>query len=167
MLAVIAVFVQISLLNSAGRRTNDIAAQDISAAGKANTAPELEYPANGYIFFSQAGENACPLTIKTQGDQAYFIKLENSEGKDVLAFFVRPGQTADMMAPVGRYMIKYASGITWYGTEDLFGAATVYTRAEGAFDFTYSDGSYHGWIIKLYQAADANIIADSIDAADF
>lgn len=178
MLVAIAVAVPSVLLKSppAGdAAVPDISATDaaVASAGsqaggvKANTPPAMEYPANGYIFYGWAEENACPLTIETQGDQAYFIKLESLAGEDVFAFFVQPGQTVDTMAPLGSYVMKYASGVSWYGADDLFGADTAYTRADGIFDFTYSDGSYNGWTITLYTVADGNLTTDSISAGDF
>jgi RNA polymerase subunit RPABC4/transcription elongation factor Spt4 len=151
--------------DTSGVATADSSAADTTTAGPAPAA--LPYPESGYIFYGWSEDNECPLTIDTEGDQAYFVKLETLTGEDVFAFFVQPGDTVDVVVPLGTYMMKYAAGTDWYGSQYLFGEDTVYTKADDNFEFTYSNGSYNGWTVTFYTVVDGNLSTEAIGAGEF
>ena len=55
--------------------------------------------------------------------------------------------------PAGTYKIRYACGTTWYGAEELFGEATVYSVAQKLFHFSPD----HGFAIELIPQVAGNL----------
>lgn len=48
-------------------------------------------------------------------------------------FFVRANETATISVKEGEYIIKYTTGLTWYGTEEMFGSTASFTQADDVF----------------------------------
>ena len=83
-------------------------------------------PATGVMTGSNTGEGITFLTSK--GDGSYYVKFEKLTGTDLneagqieLTAFINDGQTLTVYLPVGNYKLKYATGMSWYGEEELFG----------------------------------------------
>jgi len=77
-----------------------------------------------------------PFTIKSSEGSHYLVKLcEASTGKSVLTVFVHGGEPVKISVPFGDYIIKYASGINWYGYTHYFGPETSYAQADDKFSF--------------------------------
>ena len=126
------------------------------------------YPENGAIIIPSTMELLAPLTIETSGDDAYYIKLVNTINHlSGLAFFVRPGQTVEINAPLGEYDLYYATGQKWYGKEDVFGPDTQFYKANDTLYFYYDDGYYNGYTISLYDVPGGNLGYDSVSKLEF
>jgi hypothetical protein len=132
-----------------------------------STLVEQDYPSNGYFFYGWAEDNPCPLTIIANGDEAFFVKFVNLSGTGDFAFFVQPGTTIDVQAPLGSYIMKYASGTDWYGQTDLFGDDTEYFKIDDNYEFTYDDGMYYGYTVQLFSLQSGIFANDAIDADSF
>ena len=77
------------------------------------------------------------------------------------------GESAEILVPLGKYLIYYATGNTWYGKKSLFGDDTSYYQCDGTFDF-YADGDYYmGYTLELYPQIDGNLETSPIPATDF
>jgi hypothetical protein len=77
-----------------------------------------------------------PFEIRSQVGDNYLLKLTDvATGEDAMTVFVKGGQTVTTRAPLGRFVVKYASGSTWYGYEHLFGPKTSYSKADQIFEF--------------------------------
>lgn len=125
-------------------------------------------PDNGYIFYEYGYDRVCPLTIITQGEYAYYIKLVDAyNGGEILTFFVQPGQTVDIDVPLGDFYIKYASGLTWYDETSLFGPDTAYSEAGDIFYFTEDEESYYGYTVELYMQEGGNLDTYEIEPGEF
>jgi hypothetical protein len=76
-----------------------------------------------------------------------------------MTVFVRGGETVETRAPLGKFIVKYASGDTWYGYDHLFGPDTTYTKADETFIFsrTISEGAQR----RLIDAQRRLAIADA------
>jgi len=139
-----------------------------AASAPVSAAPAAEMPDNGYIFYENGGSRVCPLTVVTQGDYCYYVKLVDAYNEsEVLTFFIRPGQTVDIDVPLGDYFIRYASGLTWYDKASLFGPDTVYSEAGDIFYFTEDESSYYGYTVELYMQEGGNLNTYDIGAGDF
>ena len=138
---------------------------------------EVNIPKNGTVFYpftynnSDADESIglAPLTIKTKGNGYYYIKLKDSETeKEELIFFVHGGKSVELDVPQGDYLLYYAHGDEWYGTSDLFGPDTTYSKADEVFDFHKDEnGDLLGWTVELYLQRDGNLGVETIDSDDF
>jgi hypothetical protein len=132
------------------------------------TMANVSMPDSGYIFYKNNMERLCPLTVITQGEDSYYIKLiDTYTQNDVIVFFVGSNVSVDLNVPVGDYEIKYASGVKWYGEQLLFGPNTNYTKIEDVFSFTASDYFTYGWTIELYKQIGGNLESYDINAGDF
>lgn len=141
------------------------------------TMEKVNIPKNGTVFYpftynnSDAEESVelVPLTIKTKGNGYYYIKLKDSETeKEKLIFFVHGGKSVELDVPQGDYLLYYAHGDEWYGTSDLFGTDTTYSKADEVFDFHKDEnGDLLGWTVELYLQRDGNLGVENIDSDDF
>lgn len=129
-----------------------------------------EYPESGTPMYSYCdpSERVAPLTVKTSGNDAYYVKLVSLDNPTYyLTFFIRPGDTVEYLAPLGDFELRYASGTTWYGAEDLFGSNTAYTKSENVFSFTFDGTYYNGYTVTLYPVENGNMQTEEIDASEF
>jgi hypothetical protein len=53
----------------------------------------------------------------------------------VRSFFVNGGSTMTRKVPLGTFVLKYASGQSWYSESDLFGPDTATIQADEIFAF--------------------------------
>lgn len=130
----------------------------------------LPYPENGEPLYNYCdpSERVAPLTIETSGYNAYCVKLVSQHNPNYyVAFFIRPGQTAKYLMPLGDFELRYASGDKWYGLQDLFGADTVYSKANDILSFTFDGEYYNGHTITLYPVSNGNMSTETISEDDF
>ncbi len=107
-----------------------------------------------------------PLTIRTRpGSGNFYVKLvKQFSNETTMVIFIRDGETAgDVDVPVGSYELRYASGRTWYGEDDLFGEETSYSKA--ASDFTFGDGE--GYTVELYKQLNGNLQTHPVNKNNF
>lgn len=128
----------------------------------------LPYPANGTILQHNSKERVAPLSVKTEADTAYLVKLVDRNDQTVISFFAGPNATTDVYVPLGSYVLKYACGNgAWYGATSLFGAETQCFQAEDRFLFTEDSEGYNGYTVTLYQIPNGNLETTEIPAENF
>lgn len=150
---------------------NDTADSSNEAADvPVDTTPQLQplpYPANGTILVNSGLERVAPLTVNTEEGLAYYIKLCDMNGNEVLGFFAGPSATVDVDVPLGTYELRYACGTAWYGTTPKFGKDTQYFKTDTLFDFTEDSEYTHGYTVTLYGVPDGNMNTEEISEDDF
>jgi len=128
----------------------------------------LPLPSNGTTRLHVSLEKEAPFQIKTSSGNNYLVKLENfSTGSNVLDIFVRSGVSVEVDVPLGTYIVKYASGKTWYGYDHYFGPQTVYSKADSLFNFRIEGDKVVGYTITLYGVAGGNLHVTQIDPKEF
>jgi hypothetical protein len=154
--------------NTSGTSTLDTIRKRVEQA-KAEQNASSVYPVpyyNGEVVRKPNSNSVrrCPLSIEVKGDDAYYIHLKALHfSMDTMGFMVAPGSSVELDVPTGRYEIYYATGKTWYGIVQKFGAETAYYKCEGTFQFTESSG----WALELYEQVNGNLDTDKISANDF
>jgi len=133
--------------------------------------PPKPLPASGTLNSYLPGLHAnmdAPFEIRTSAGANYLLKMEHWEsGRAILDVFVRGGDRVEIKVPVGTYRVKYASGKTWYGYEDLFGPRTSFSKADTSFQFKRTFDGYSGYTITLYKVQNGNLSTSKIGASDF
>lgn len=127
----------------------------------------LPYPENGTILADSGLSRVAPLEIKTAEGLAYYVKLCDMSGNEVLGFFVGPNTSVEVSAPLGTYELRYACGTAWYGTTPKFGESTQYYKIDTLLDFTDDGTYYNGHTITMYSVPGGNLNTESIDPEDF
>ena len=132
------------------------------------TLPSYPFPANGTIleqsFTSIDERHQAGIEVRTSGSEATVVKLVDSfSSKVILVFFIKPGQTVEYTIPSGSYIIKVATGSTWYGATYLFGEDMRASRLDGVQVFNPDEG----WTYELIPQANGNLGQETIDAEDF
>lgn len=132
------------------------------------SAPPVLTPTSGTVRRHSAGIPVAPLTVKTSTGANYLLKLQTaSSQRDILDVFIRGGDSIELDVPLGGYLVKYATGSTWYGYDHLFGPSTSYSKAESTFNFRQTGNSVSGYTITLYQVSDGNLRTRKIKPGDF
>lgn len=147
------------------------AAANSDAGGQRTTPvyvpPTQPLPSNGYSR-SYRSPSVAPFEIRTSGSEHHFVKLVDKwSGNTVLYVFVRAGQTAEVLAPLGTYELRYASGTTWYGKAFLFGPQTSYSKSASGFVFSEQYDGYSGHTVTLYKVRNGNLSTNQITAEKF
>lgn len=130
----------------------------------------LPLPMNGEAVWYVSGESVGPLEIKAAHGRHYFVRVADSmNGSPVLDVFIRSGESVNIEIPLGQYVIKYASGNTWYGSEQdkLFGPETVCSKADRVFAFSFSGDQVQGYSITLYAVPNGNMSTSRIPRDNF
>ena len=123
----------------------------------------MALPKNGTIFIGKDLKRESQLTIKCTSDESCYVKMKNSVGNDVFAFFVRAGSEVTLDVPTGHFYVYFAQGKEWYGTEILFGdETTTYSKDDDLLDFENYSYTY-----TLYTVANGNFIETPIDEEEF
>lgn len=118
------------------------------------------------IMYKQFNGGNAPLQIYTEAKSGenYFIKVDELiTGKTVLKLFIRSGEFIETNLLAGTYIIKYSTGINWYGEKDLFGPKTSYFKAGDTFTFD----EYNGYTIELIKQINGNLQTQPIDSTSF
>ncbi len=106
---------------------------------------------------------SCGFTLRTRpGDSHVFARLVD-RGSEVWRGFVRAGDSLSVDLPPGDYVLRYATGRTWYGFEYLFGPGTSFSEAGDLIDLRYG----YRTTIELIPQIDGNLSEREIDANSF
>ncbi len=141
-------------------------------------------PYTGFVFEEVFYQDCvAPLTIVTTGDEGYYFVIDMIEMPDDLSLddyskeyftscsriilYVRGGDTAELLLPIGVYEIYYATGDTWYSEDYLFGDSTRFIKCDDVFCFSEDHDGYLGWTIKLEPVPNGNLGTVRIDKTDF
>ena len=83
----------------------------------------VKTPSNGTIT-RRSGRSTCALTVNPANrTQHTYIKIykAGSGKKPAGTIFIRKGRQASISLPSGKYIMKVAYGLKWFGTKDMFG----------------------------------------------
>lgn len=121
--------------------------------------PSQPLPENGAAQHYGGGEPVAPLEIRTRDHGShYFVKVADwVTGEPVATIFLRAGQSAETLVPIGTYRIRYATGETWYGEQFLFGPQTSYSEADRSFPFTEDGNQISGYTVELFLQENGNL----------
>lgn len=138
--------------------------------------PQPVLVSNGAIVKDTSLERLAPFTVETSGAKNYyvFLKCLSVSGSGLhfpssgdMSFYVSGGQSAEVLVPLGEYEVYYATGSTWYGPDDKFGASTQYYKCEETFSFIETLSGYSGWTVTLYPVYNGNLETETVTAAEF
>lgn len=146
-----------------------VATQATPARLSMNTAPPLPNPAHGSIYwYNGPQEVMAPFEIMSETGSNYFVKFSDAlTDSNVLGIFVEGGRPVSTTVPTGRYIVKYATGNTWWGYEDYFGEDTAYSKANTVFDFSLNEHGIAGYSITLYKVKNGNLRTSHIKRKEF
>jgi hypothetical protein len=137
-----------------------------------NLCAERTQPQQGLYRAYTRDADVASLTIKTAAGANYFVKLEDAAtGAPVRSFHVKGGSTMTTRVPLGTFVLKYASGISWCNEDDLFGPDTATNRADDVFAFerqVTGDGHVLShWTVELVLQRHGNLRTRSIPRSQF
>ena len=125
-----------------------------------------------YRNYARSSNLVAPLEIRTAVGANYFIKLEDSVTREpVQTFFIRGGQTMQSNVPLGHFILKYATGNSWCGEDEMFGTETEFHKADVVLRFARQD-SDHGYTmightVELILQANGNLQTSRISREAF
>lgn len=125
-------------------------------------------PSTGEIN-TQYIDGVAPLKISVPYDEEhYFIKIEDAyTSNEIGVFFIRNGEELNIDLPMGSYIVKYAYGKTWFGSDYLFGEKTNYAKANNIFHFSFNGYQYSGYSIELIKKVNGNLHTTDISPQNF
>ena len=144
-----------------------------SPAQAAFNKPAIKTPANGTVrrFLTSAtflSEDDAPLEIRTSAGSNYLVKLEDTGTQEnILDVFIRGGSTVRIQVPLGTYLLKYATGKTWYGYKYYFGPDTGYSKADSIFNFYKEGNQVRGYTVTLYRVTNGNLRTSNLSPDKF
>lgn len=131
--------------------------------------PELPLPNSGIYNLLTDKKLIAPLTISSDpaGSNIY-LKFEDSETNSiVMTIFIKYGETINIKVPLGKYLIKVASGGKWYGNSYLFGPNTNYSEVRDLITFYQNGDQIMGHTIDFKGSIDGNLPTDNINKNDW
>jgi len=149
-------------------RTPDLTRRIISEPGlQPHPLPET---GEGEQWFT--GKYLPSLTVITPDGGHHFVKVEDwSSRTPVCTLFIRAGEQATVNLPPGEYKVKFAQGLTWYGTKHLFGKDTTCSVADKCFEFAVKQDPagevYTVRTIRLIALESGNLRTHAIEIEDF
>jgi len=127
-----------------------------------------DLPRNGATRWYTSEERVAPLKITTSGKDHHLLKLVDAYSNRTRGrIFVRAGGAVAVDVPLGSYVLKYASGRTWYGYTHFFGEETKYSKAEEVFRFFETGDGYRGYTLTLYPVRYGNLETTEISPEEF
>lgn len=125
---------------------------------------------NNYVSGIHHDELYAPFEINPPKDKIfYLLKIKNIWNPDIeYQIFVHGGENPiEVNLLCGTYTLTYATGSTWYGTDDLFGNETRYYKADGFFRFYHDGDTACGQTITLYMVPNGNLSFEEVSSDDF
>jgi hypothetical protein len=100
-----------------------------------NGSSKILYPAENYVVL---------LTVKSETNNHYLIKLVDKSDKPILYLFVRANNSANIKAPYGKYKLEWISGKKWFGYDNMFGNSSTFHSLKQPLDFHEQNISVNG-----------------------
>jgi len=125
-----------------------------------------------YRNYDLSSNLVAPFEIRTAVGANYFIKLEDSLTREpIQTFFIQGGQTMQSNVPLGHFVLKYATGNSWCGENEMFGTETEFHKADVVLRFARQD-SDHGYTmightVELILRANGNLQTSRISREAF
>jgi len=128
------------------------------------SAPAQPLPQTGALSGS-SGYSENFIEIQTRADGTHtLVKIEDLYGNVVSEGFIRDGGGLRLYVPLGTYVMKTASGTTWFGRDHLFGPDTQYSKPDDTFPLS-ERGEY--WTVELIPQTGGNMQDRRISASEF
>ncbi len=124
--------------------------------------PALDFPKSGRISGSTRGTKVI-FKVPKDGFASLIQMREVDTDNLVATAFARPGQSATVRVPKGKYYVLVASGMVWYGEEYMFGDGGFYMRTE---DIQIKGGNYYH-VLTLGGVKDGNMSAYDAEPYEF
>ncbi|MBQ3802467.1 MAG: tetratricopeptide repeat protein [Oscillospiraceae bacterium] len=128
-----------------------------------------EIPKTGKVFHNNSTVHGGygKLIIKNSGTKR-LVKIEVASGKNkgqYISVFVRPNAKAEVNIQPGKYILKTATGKTWYSSTEWFGSEMDCEQWEGTFEFAKLP-QYTTWTITC-GVSGGNMGSTPISKSDF
>ena len=108
------------------------------------------------------------LKVNNSPEVNTLLKLYRQSSKtELMSIFIRAGDSVEVAVPPGTYVVKVASGNTWYGEPIWFGRDTSYGKLDSIFTFSIEGGNLRGHELTLKLLKDGNLTQTKISANDF
>ena len=127
-----------------------------------NAVRPMTQPASGTVYIDAKKYYGSRLKVCAGKDYNTYVKLKDEQGNDVISFYVRAGETADVRVPTGKYYLYFAHGYKWYGPDRAFGFDTVYEKDDEILDF-YN----YTWTYTMDAGEDGNTETTIISKSEF
>lgn len=126
-------------------------------------------PKNGEVYRNPAySSKKCSLTISTAADgYDNYLKFYTDNDELVATVFIASGQKARIKLPVGTYKIKAATGMDWFGAEEMFGDEGFYQLLTFGNDVTTTFKSNYTYTLSLRSVKDGNVGGQPQDRKKF
>ena len=173
--------ISISLISNYNEKNNKTTENQIKNSNHSNVNKNLEKYliegdsnnkaqaiSNGTVRLFANKDLISPLEITTSQEANYFLKLiDVNNKKNIMDIFLIGGTTTTINVPLGTYEIKWASGSSWMGYDELFGDETSYSVADHLFNFKLTENGVSGYSIILRQIRDGNLRTKKISKNQF
>lgn len=123
----------------------------------------VEEPESGTILFGKKVYNEAKLEVTAPENSACVVKVKDSQGNDILSFYIRAGDTVTMGVASQKINVCWATGEVWYGEEYLFGEETHYSKDNESY--TLKDGDKLWYDLEPVKNGDFK--PEEIDADEF
>lgn len=129
----------------------------------------MPFPPHGTVTDFSGQRRVAPFEVVTRAGANYYGKLAlfSNPKEPVIEFFVVGGQPFKVAVPVGVYELRYAAGDTWFGKPAYFGPCGSFSKADRAFEFSFTGDGYSGFTVELILQRNGNLSSTSLQAADF
>ena len=126
-------------------------------------------PVNQGVLIPPPSKGLAPFeVIVPQGKESYFVKLVNLDNKKTeLTLYINGGQSVKTSMPLGNYVLRYTSGLVWYGDELMFGKNAKYREALTTLRFTENETGYSGHTVTLIPQKNGNLSSEPIGLSRF
>jgi hypothetical protein len=102
--------------------------------------------------------------IRTSQGRDYLVRLYDfATDRLIRSVFVEGGRTQHVKVPLGRFRLRYGSGIEWFDYYEFFGEDTIYKKMETILNFEHG---YQYWV-QLYVSRDGNVRSTPISKPEF
>ncbi len=137
--------------------------------------PSAPLPASGMVILggfepsAAAVGGGAPLRVEMRDGQEHcLVKLEDwHTGRPVVGVFVRAGETAEVVVPLGTYRMKVAYGLSWYGVPELFGVGTQIEFMAAPISFERTGSQVLGKKISLVRVEGGNLRTYRVGREEF
>lgn len=126
-------------------------------------------PVNQGVLIPPPSKGLAPFeVIVPPGKESYFVKLVNLDNKKTeLTLYINGGQSVKTSMPLGNYVLRYTSGLVWYGDELMFGKNAKYREALTTLRFTENETGYSGHTVTLIPQKNGNLSSEPIGLSKF
>lgn len=122
-----------------------------------------ERPVTGAILSGKSSGKS-EITVKASLTDDYVVMIKDTNGNEVVAFYVRASEEATIKVPAKYLDVYFACGTDWYGYGEglMFGSDTFYSKDDETMDFTKQT-----WEYTMYTTNNGNFSETPSSADEF